>query len=94
MMVSLKPNWRCRFFSAKRILEIHPFINQVAQEKLLPIIREDQVQQMSNYIELLEPFINLICSAQPEKAFGELYGLVQSLIFHCAKMMVCFSILF
>jgi hypothetical protein len=91
-MVSLKPNWKCHFFSAKRVLEIHQFINKVAADKRLPTINEKQAEYVAAYVELLEPFINLTCSANPENMLNEVYGLVQSLIFHCTKIMVstCF----
>lgn len=65
-------------------------MNQVANERFLPTITDEQIQQITDYIELLEPFVNLICSAQPEKMFSEVYGLIQSLIFHCTKIMVRF----
>lgn len=92
-MVSLKPNWKCHFFSAKRTLEICQFINTVAEERRLPTISEKQLEYMTAYVELLEPFINLTCSANPENMFSEVYGLIQSLIFHCTKVMVSTLIL-
>lgn len=87
-MVSLKPNWKCHFFSAKRVIEIHQFINSVAEEKNLPVISGKYVEYISAYVELLEPFINLTCSANPENMLSEVYGIIQSLIFHCTKIIV------